>query len=202
MLALCATGCNITSFRWTQPCRALHLRLMLQFGCIINCLSLPCSEGLFDVSYTIDDKFRVIFAFSCFWNLCSLSKFMCMNWLVLLKLENYIESPLYVWSSFIFYFYLLFLTCNFVIAICYCSTMLVKLLVKFCFSNPAATNMYLLFSSGVVNFDEGRRGRQKSLFCCFLFFLAFSQFNFSCKFELIAFHFSISNVSSLLHHYL
>ena len=44
---------------------------------------------LFDVSYTfIDSKFRVIFAFSWSWNLCSLSKFMCMNWLVLLKLQN------------------------------------------------------------------------------------------------------------------
>ena len=44
---------------------------------------------LFDVSYTfIDSKFRVIFAFSWFWNLCSLSKFICMNWLVLLKLQN------------------------------------------------------------------------------------------------------------------
>ena len=90
LLALCAPGCNITSFRWTQPCWALHLRLMLQFGYIINCLSLPCSAvSSFWLSYTfIDSKFRVIFAFSWSWNLCNLSKFMCMNELVLLKLQN------------------------------------------------------------------------------------------------------------------
>ena len=124
-------------------------------------------------------------------------------WIGVCYLSSKIKLNSFYMFGLILYFILSFIfNCNFVIAICYCSTILVKLLVKFCFSNPAATNMYLLFSSGVVNFDEGRRGRQKSLFCCFLFFLAFSQFNFSCKFELIAFHFSISNVSSLLHHYL
>ena len=43
LLVLCAPGCNITRFRWTQPCKALHFRLMLQFGHSINCLSLECS---------------------------------------------------------------------------------------------------------------------------------------------------------------
>ena len=43
LLVLCTPGCNITSFRWTQPCWALHLRLMLQLGQIIKCLSLLCS---------------------------------------------------------------------------------------------------------------------------------------------------------------
>ena len=76
----------------SQPCWALHLRIMLQFGYIINCLSLPCSavsSFWCNGSYTfVDSKFRVIFAFSWSWNLCSLSKFVCMNWLVLLKLQN------------------------------------------------------------------------------------------------------------------
>ena len=113
LLTLCAPGCNIKSFRWTQPCWALHLRLMLQFGYIINCLSLPCSA----VS-SFWCKFRVIFAFSWSWNLYSLSKFMCMNWLVLISSKIKLNS-LYM---FAYFFYLLFLTCNFVIAICYCST--------------------------------------------------------------------------------
>ena len=135
---------------------------------------------LFDVSYTfINSRFRVVFAFSWSWNLYSLNKFMCMNWLVLINSKIKLNSLyMFALTLYLYIFYLLFLTCNFVIVICYCSTMLVKLLVKFCFSNPAATNMYLLFSSGVVNFDEGRRGRQKSLFCCFLFFSSFLSVQF------------------------
>ena len=35
LLSLCDPGCNITSFRWTQPFGTLHLWLMLQFGHII-----------------------------------------------------------------------------------------------------------------------------------------------------------------------
>ena len=45
LLALCAPGCNIVRLRWTQPCWALHVRLMSQFGHIISILSLPCSAA-------------------------------------------------------------------------------------------------------------------------------------------------------------
>ena len=44
---------------------------------------------IFDENYTfIASKFRVIFTFSWSWNLYSVSRFMCMNWLVLLKFQN------------------------------------------------------------------------------------------------------------------
>ena len=45
LLGLCAPGCNIISFRWTQTCWALHLRLMWQFGHVISILSLPFSAA-------------------------------------------------------------------------------------------------------------------------------------------------------------
>ena len=45
LLALCAPGCDTISFRWTQPCWALHLRLIWQFGHVISILSLPFSAA-------------------------------------------------------------------------------------------------------------------------------------------------------------
>ena len=63
LLVLSSPGCNITSLRWIQPW-VLHLRVMLQFGHIVNYLSTPWSAvSPFDLNYTfIDSKFGVMFA--------------------------------------------------------------------------------------------------------------------------------------------
>ena len=53
-----------------------------------NCLSLPCSaaSSFWCKLYFVMTELYLFFSWS--WNSCSMSKFRCMNWLVLLKLQN------------------------------------------------------------------------------------------------------------------
>ena len=59
-------------------------------------------------SYTfIDSRFRVMFAFSWSWNLYSLSKFMYMNWLVLISSKIKLNS-LYMFAYFLYIFFIFY----------------------------------------------------------------------------------------------